>query len=234
MNSGEKFELIVKEICNKLSAKERLNAEISTRVNMIGIDGTTHEIDVLYSFEELGMHYQVAIECKNWESPIRVGELREFSYKLDQIGGINGIFISAQSEFQSGAKKVSQFKGIKLLKYDELDYFNNSNYSKYLKPDFETIGDPFWMMINHKVSRSLEQNCIKDKVVDLFFSKKQANDYRKKYYSKNNNIKVVGVSQDHLKELKGLFLNDNVRFYLMDDFLGKVCLEESDFDLYIR
>lgn len=234
MNSGENFELIVKDICDKLSDKERLNAEISRRVKMIGIDGTTHEIDVLYSFEELGMHYQVAIECKNWEYPINVGELRDFSYKLDQIGGINGIFISAQSEYQSGAKKVSQFKGIKLVKYDELDFFNNSEYSKYLKPNFETIGDPFWMIMNNEASSSLEQNCIEDKVVDLFFSKKQAYDYRKKYYRKNNNIKVVGVSQDHLKELQGLFSNDNVRFYLMDDFFGEVCLEESDFDLYIR
>lgn len=234
MNKGEKFELIVKEICDKLSDKERLNAKISTRVNMIGIDGATHEIDVLYSFEELGMHYQVGIECKNWEYPINEGELRDFSYKIDQIGGINGIFISAQSEYQLGAKKVAQFKGIKLLKYDELDYFNKSKYSKYLKADFETIGDPFWMLINNEGNTSLEQNCIKDKVVDLYFSKKQADDYRKKYYKKNNSIKVVGVSQDHLKELKGLFLKDDVKFCLVDDFLGKVCLEESDFNLYIR
>lgn len=47
----------------------------------------------------------MAIECKNWKNPINVGELRNFSYKLEHIGNINGIFISAESEFQDGAKK---------------------------------------------------------------------------------------------------------------------------------
>lgn len=234
MTKGSDFEKVVKDICEKLSSIEMLNTEIDTNVKMPGADGASHEIDVLYSFEELGLHYQVGIECKNWKSSINIGALRNFSYKLDQIGGINGIFISADSDYQSGAKTVSDYNGIRLLKYDELDYYIKSKYVKYLKSDFGIIGDPFWMLINNEGITSLEQNCIKDNIVDLFFSKKQVEDYKNESYSNNDNIKVVGVSQDHLKELKGFFLNDNVKFYLVDVFLGKVCLEESDFDLYIR
>lgn len=234
MTKGKDFELIVKDICEKLSSMEMTNAEILTNVKMPGADGARHEIDVLYSFEELGLHYQVGIECKNWKYPIKIRELRDFSYKLDQIGGINGIFISADKGYQSGAKTVADYNGIRLVKYDEFEYYMKSNYTKYLNPDFGTIGDPFWMMINYEGSTSLEQNCIKDNDVDLFFSKKKAHDYKTKYYYKDNNIKVVGVSQYHLKELKGLFLKDNVRFYIVDEFTDKVSLDEPDFDLYIR
>lgn len=234
MTKGKDFELIVKDICEKLSSIEMSNAEILTNVKMPGADGARHEIDVLYSFEELGLLYQVGIECKNWKSPIKIGSLRDFSYKLDQIGGINGIFISADSGYQSGAKIVADYNGIRLVKYYEFEYYIKSNYTKYLNPDFGMIGDPFWMLINTEGNTSLEQNCIKDNVNNLFFSKKQADDYKDSNYYNDNNIKVVGVSQYHLKELEGLFLNDNVRFYMVDEFTDKVSLDEPDFDLYIR
>jgi hypothetical protein len=148
MRKGDDFEKVVENICLLLSKKERINAEIQTKVKMVGDDGATHEIDVLYSFEHFGIFYQVGIECKNWKNSINVSELRNFDYKLKHIGGINGVFISAESEFQNGACKVSEYNGIKLIKYDEFDTFAMSEYTRYLKPDFNTIGDPFWMLMN--------------------------------------------------------------------------------------
>ena len=82
------------------------------------------------------MNYRVAIECKNWKNPINVAELRNFSYKLEHIGNINGIFISAESEFQDGAKKVSSFNGIRLIRYNELHRFIKGQNDQYLIPDF--------------------------------------------------------------------------------------------------
>lgn len=64
-----------------------------------------HEIDILYSYEHFGVNYKVAIECKNWKNPINVGELRNFSYKLEHIGNINGIFISQKVSFRMEQKK---------------------------------------------------------------------------------------------------------------------------------
>jgi len=117
MGKGDDFEKVVENIYLLLSKKERINAKIQTKVKMVGDDGATHEIDVLYSFEHFGVYYQVAIECKNWKNPINIGELRNFDYKLKRIGGINGIFISAESEFQDGARKVAEYKILELALY---------------------------------------------------------------------------------------------------------------------
>ena len=88
MGKGDDFEKVVENIYLLLSKKERINAEIRTKVKMVGDDGATHEIDVLYSFEHFGIFYQVGIECKNWRKKINVSELRNFDYKLKHIGGI--------------------------------------------------------------------------------------------------------------------------------------------------
>ena len=50
MGKGDDFEKVVENICLLLSKKERINAKIQTKVKMVGDDGATHEIDVLYSF----------------------------------------------------------------------------------------------------------------------------------------------------------------------------------------
>ena len=234
MRKGDDFEKVVENICLLLSKKERINAEIQTKVKMVGDDGATHEIDVLYSFEHFGIFYQVGIECKNWKNSINVSELRNFDYKLKHIGGINGVFISAESEFQNGACKVSEYNGIKLIKYDEFDTFAMSEYTRYLKPDFNTIGDPFWMLMNTDGKTPIEKNSVLSNKILLFSSKKLAEDYKYKNFEQECNIIVVGVSQEHLKEIKNINEYDEIPVYLIDFTLEMAELGQWDIDLYIR
>ena len=234
MGKGDDFEKVVENIYLLLSKKERINAEIQTKVKMVGDDGATHEIDVLYSFEHFGIFYQIGIECKNWENPINIGELRNFDYKLNHIGGINGIFISAESEFQNGACKVSEYNGIKLIKYDDFDTFAMSEYTKYLKPDFNTIGDPFWMLMDTDGKTPIEQNSIASNKILLFSSKKLAEDYKLNNFKKVFNIIVVGVSQGHLKEIQQFNVHNNIHVCLTDFTKQSVELNRWDIDLYIR
>lgn len=234
MGKGDDFEKVVEKIYLLLSNKERINAKIQTKVKMVGDDGATHEIDVLYSFEHFGIFYQVGIECKNWRNPINVSELRNFDYKLKHIGGINGIFISAESEFQKGACKVSEYNGIKLIKYDDFDTFVMSEYTKYLKPDFNTIGDPFWMLMNTDGKTSIEKNSVLSNKILLFSSKKLAEDYKYKNFEQKCNIIVVGVSQEHLKEIKNFNEYDMIRVYLIDLTLEMTELSQWDINLYVR
>ena len=234
MGKGDDFEKVVENIYLLLSKKERINAEIQTKVKMVGDDGATHEIDVLYSFEHFGIFYQVGIECKNWKNPINIGELRNFDYKLNHIGGINGIFISAESEFQNGACKVSEYNGIKLIKYDDFDTFAMSEYTKYLKPDFNTIGDPFWMLMNTDGKTPIEKNSVLSNKILLFSSKKLAEDYKYKNFEQECNIIVVGVSQGHLKEIQQFNVHNNIHVCLTDFTKQSVELNRWDIDLYIR
>ena len=234
MRKGDDFEKVVDNICLLLSKKERINVKIQTKVKMVGDDGATHEIDVLYSFEHFGIFYQVGIECKNWKNSINVSELRNFDYKLKHIGGINGVFISAESEFQNGACKVSEYNGIKLIKYDEFDTFAMSEYTRYLKPDFNTIGDPFWMLMNTDGKTPIEKNSVLSNKILLFSSKKLAEDYKYKNFEQECNIIVVGVSQEHLKEIKNINEYDEIPVYLIDFTLEMAELSQWDIDLYIR
>ena len=234
MGKGDDFEKVVENIYLLLSKKERINAEIRTKVKMVGDDGATHEIDVLYSFEHFGIFYQVGIECKNWRKPINVSELRNFDYKLKHIGGINGVFISAGSEFQNGACKVSEYNGIKLIKYDDFDTFAMSEYTKYLKPDFNTIGDPFWMLMNTDGKTSIEKNSVLSNKILLFSSKKLAEDYKSKNFEQDSSFIVVGVSQEHLKEIQQLYMHNDIRVHLIDFTQKSVELNLYDIDLYIR
>jgi hypothetical protein len=234
MGKGDAFEATIKDICLQLSNKERINAKINTKVKMIGDDGAAHEIDVLYSFEHFGVSYQVGIECKNWKNPINVSELRNFDYKLNHIGGINGIFISAESEFQNGACKVSDYNGIKLVKYEDFAYFALSEYTRYLKPDFETVGDPFWILMDTNGKSSIEQNSVLENKILLFSSKKLAEDYKKEKFENHINVIVAGVSQEHLKEIKKINHYNEVSVYLTDFTLEPVELSQWDIDLYIR
>lgn len=234
MGKGDDFEKVVENIYLLLSKKERINAKIQTKVKMVGDDGATHEIDVLYSFEHFGIFYKVGIECKNWRKPINVSELRNFDYKLKHIGGINGVFISAESEFQNGAFKVSEYNGIKLIKYDDFDTFAMFEYTKYLKPDFNTIGDPFWMLMDTDGKTPIEQNSIASNKILLFSSKKLAEDYKLNNFKKEFNIIVVGVSQGHLKEIQQFNVHNNIHVCLTDFTKQSVELNRWDIDLYIR
>ena len=240
---GEKFESIVEKIYIQIANNERIKAKVEKHVPIIGDDGASHEIDILYSYEHFGVNYKVAIECKNWKNPINVGELRNFSYKLEHIWNINGIFISAESEFQDGAKKVSSYNGIRLIKYDELYKFINGENSKYLVPDYKTIGDPFWMFMNLDGKNSIEQNLFLKEGILLFESKYFAEQFQNLYLLNcDNNIKLVGVSQQHLKEIVYLKDRYKVTVRLFNQFTSDLNkwpyhfwdLDVADIEMYIR
>ena len=240
---GENFESVVEKIYAQIANNERVKVKIDKRVPMLGADGASHEIDVLYSFEHFGMNYRVAIECKNWKNPINVGELRNFSYKLEHIGNINGIFISAESEFQDGAKKVSIYNGIKIIKYDEFFKFINGQNEQYLVPDYKTIGDPFWMFMNLKGQNSIELNLCFEEGILLFENKYFAEEFQNHCLSScDKDIKLVGVSQSHLKEILFLKNRNNVSVKLFNQFTSEIDripyhfwnLDVNDIEMYIR
>ena len=55
----------------------------------------------------------MAIECKNYNSLIPVGKVRDFKGVLDDFNNVNGIMVSSK-EFQSGAKKYAEEYSISL------------------------------------------------------------------------------------------------------------------------
>lgn len=146
-NKGRKFEDVVEEVCKLIAEDERLNAKISKRIPLIGLDKAAHEFDILYEYEHFGIKCRVAIECKNWNRTINKSQLTDFAYKLRTVGNINGIFLS-ESNLQKGATLVSEYENIKFIKFSDFREFSLSQNEKYLIPNYRTIGDPFWMFMN--------------------------------------------------------------------------------------
>lgn len=121
-----------------------------------------------------------------------------------------------------------------MIKYDDFDTFAMSEYTKYLKPDFNTIGDPFWMLMDTDGKTPIEQNSIASNKIFLFSSKKLAEDYKLNNFKKEFNIIVVGVSQGHLKEIQQFNVHNNIHVCLTDFTKQSVELNRWDIDLYIR
>lgn len=206
---GSEFEKIIEKLYNLISENERIDAKVERSVHLIGDDGSDNQFDVIYEYEHFGVNYRVAIECKNWKNPITVSSLRDFEYKLKNVGNLNGIFISAESDFQDGSRKVSAYNGIQLIKYNEFNKFVSGQNEDYLFPDYKTIGDPFWMIMSKEGKNKLEQNLYLG-CIYLFESKYFASDF-KKILRNNDKYRVVGVSQKHLKEIISLVKHNKLK-----------------------
>ncbi|RGB67582.1 restriction endonuclease [Provencibacterium massiliense] len=113
-NINTQYELFVKEIYDYLHSADGIqNIDIQHNVKLKGMSGCSHQIDVYWRFVIAGIEYQVAVECKNYKGKIAIGKLRDFNSVIEDIGNINGIFVSKYG-FQSGAKEYAKQRRIKL------------------------------------------------------------------------------------------------------------------------
>ena len=88
--------------------------------------------------------------------------------------------------------------------------------------------------MNTNGKSSKEQNIAIENKIMLFSSKKLAENYKDIRIGNSCDIIVVGVSQEHLKEIKKINECNKVSVYLTDFTLETVELSQWDIDLYIR
>lgn len=122
---------------------------VGRRVIMTGKSGAQHEVDVYYEFEKAGLRHRVAIECKDWSSPVSKGQIQEFESKIRDIGSIVGVVIS-KNGYQSGAEVFAKHHDISLLKFDDLPKLNmliGERLKTVALPDESYIGEPFWIIM---------------------------------------------------------------------------------------
>jgi len=106
---GEKMEEAIEQI---FIAK---GYETKRRQRIKGKLGTINEIDVL----AIKNRKKIAIECKNYSTPIGQNLIRDFYTKLQEIRIPNGYFAS-NSDFTSGAIKFAQHNNITLWSREEI------------------------------------------------------------------------------------------------------------------
>ncbi len=113
-NKNTDYEILAQEVYQQILKEDGIDTiKVQHNVKIKGDSGQKHQIDVYWEFNMAKVKHRVAIECKNFTTPVSIGKIRDFSSVLDDIGNIQGIFIT-KTHFQSGAIKFAEHKGIQL------------------------------------------------------------------------------------------------------------------------
>lgn len=114
MNPNTDFELFTQRIYQRLVKNDVLKpTKVQHNVKLRGKSGCEHQIDVYWEYEIAGNMHRVAIECKNYDSLVPVGKVRDFQGVLSDLNNVNGIMVSRKG-YQDGAKKFAAEYGISL------------------------------------------------------------------------------------------------------------------------
>ena len=182
MKSGKFLESYVQFVYQKLLEFLDEGASVSTNLLIQGKSGVKHEFDVYYEFQHLNIKHRIAIECKEWNTPVTKGEVGEFVAKLNDLNNISGVMV-AKSGYQSGARQFAEANGIQLT-------------------DKKVKGDPFWTLMeiqNEETTGTYYALADKEKtIVPFFYSQVIAEKLRKKLPD-GYCYEVRGVSQYQLK-----------------------------------
>lgn len=113
-NPNTDFELFTRHIYQKLVNNDTLKpTKVQHNVKLKGKSGCEHQIDVYWEYEIAGNKHRVAIECKNYNSKIPIGRVRDFFGALYDLGDVEGIMVTTIG-YQKGAKKFADKYNIKL------------------------------------------------------------------------------------------------------------------------
>jgi len=116
MNPNTAFECFTQRIIQRLVNSEVLKPTlVRHNVKLKGKSGCDHQIDVYWEYEKDGAMNRVAIECKNYDSNVSIGKVRDFFSVLQDLENVRGIMVTSKG-YQKGAKKFAEFYGISLKK----------------------------------------------------------------------------------------------------------------------
>lgn len=218
---GVEFEGFIHYIYSRLLKLNDSKARISKRTTLTGRSNSTNEFDIYYEFYHLNILHKVAIECKNHSGPVSVKEVRDFVYKINDVGNIVGIMIS-KNGYQVGAKNVANHDHIKLMTIDELPSLIeivSMQISKVFLPDQDVIGAPFWVIMESNNNQGVNGNYMTfpneseynyEFLIPLFFSKVVAENINDLAF-KGEGV-VRGVNQMQLWALYALSKEHNYGF----------------------
>lgn len=177
---------------------------VSSNAIIKGKSNAKHEIDVYYQFENSGVIHKVAFECKFKGRKVEKSEVIDFHGKLQDIGNIQGIFVSKEG-YQSGAIEYAKHYDIKLLKIDDLPSLNvivANRLKSVALPDESYIGEPFWALMGYQDGNvqgdyfSIKEG-IRGSIIPLFISKKDAMSFLQNIRDKDKFV-VRGLPQHSL------------------------------------
>lgn len=204
MNDGTELEKDVRQIYSYLLNMRDEGILVARRAKIRGKSSTVNEIDVYYQFRKAGVLHQVAIECKDWNGPIPLKEVRDFGAKLDDIGSIVGIVIS-RNGLQEGAQDYCDHHRISVLDVGDLPMLGGliaQKIESLLLPEEDGVGEPFWTIMellegklsgNHFILAGKSKNSKGQ--IPLFYSRRLAEKFAERYKLNRAQWSVRGLPQ---------------------------------------
>lgn len=226
MKKGASFEDYIHYVYSTLLNLKGEKIQVSKRTTFKVTPDETYEIDIFYEFTNVGVKHRVAIECKDWSSPVDQGRVLEFHQKIKNIGeDIVGVFVS-RSGYQSGALTVAKRHGILTLAAEEIpsifDILAQHITTSFI-PEDHCIGEPFWYIGELEKPDAPPTGSYyafpPDAPLDLplFISKKHATAFHESLPDKQF-FKVYGMAQHKLRGLLAWAIAQRKTFAIVVDF----------------
>ena len=112
-----RYEEIIQALYQALLMNEGYNnINVQRNVSLKGRSGATAQFDIFWEFSTAGVKHRVVIECKNYNRSVGVDDVREFAYKLHDVGNLKGIMVTRKG-YQEGAIKTARDADIYLKKF---------------------------------------------------------------------------------------------------------------------
>ena len=117
-NTGLAYEELIEQLFKSMATQEGLkNINIQHNVILQGKAGGTHQIDIYWEFEHLGINHKVIVEAKDYANKVTQEKLFAFKSVLDDIvGQPRGIYIT-KTGYQAGAKIFAEHHNIILYEF---------------------------------------------------------------------------------------------------------------------
>ena len=226
MKKGTSFEDYIHYVYSTLLNLKGEKIQVSKRTTFKVPPDETYEIDIFYEFQNVGVKHRVAIECKDWKSPVDQGKVLEFHQKIKNIGeDIVGVFVS-RSGYQSGAKKVAKRHGILTLKAEEIptifDILAKHITTSFI-PEDHCVGEPFWYIAELEEPNGSPAGTYyafpkgSPLELPLFLSRKHAEAYLNNLPDKQY-FKVYGMAQYKLRGLLAFAIAQKKTFGIIFDY----------------
>lgn len=226
MKKGANFEDYIHYVYSTLLNLKGDKIQVSKRTTFKVPPDETYEIDIFYEFVNVGVRHRVAIECKDWQTPVDQGKILEFHQKIKNIGeDIVGVFIS-RSGYQSGAEKVAKRHGLLTLTADEIPTMSDilaKHITTTFIPEDHCVGEPFWYIAELDKPNGEPTGTYyafpKGSPLDLplFISQKHALAYLDNLPDKQF-FRVYGMAQHKLRGLLAFAIGQRKKFGIVFNF----------------
>jgi hypothetical protein len=224
-NDGKKYEQFVQSLYQAIIASEfsgmggQKNITVETNKLLTGNNGVEREFDIYWEFTQGGITYKNVIECKDYNSKIKLEKIDALDSKLRDFPNLRGVFATTKG-YQSGAQQKAKDRGIELLIVREQ---NDDDWT-------DKDGTPLLREINFRSHAILPAS-----ITNLDFEL-PANTSLPKTNERNDKILITNLETGEsytVQELQFKLLKEHKgsegSFEKLFNFQGKVNLSDSEF-----